>query len=165
MTMAMTLEQNETLMLKLVEQLSKMAGASTTVEGTENSTGPKTEKPNEDWSPKLDLKNFTRMEKFSGGDSAWKEWSFDLRVLTVSICPVMGKWFHACENTKGTSTPEKMQDLYAREKIDPKDLEARSKRLFGILCLLTEGEAKTMIRGQSDGLAAYQLLHRTYEPR
>ena len=71
--MAMTIEQIQEMMLRLVEQVTKMAGASATAEGTDNSTGPKTEKPNKDWSPRLDVKNFTRMEKFSGGDSAWKE--------------------------------------------------------------------------------------------
>ena len=57
---------------------------------------------------------------------------------------------------------EEAHATYDRHDIEPKDLKARSKELFGLLCMLTEEEAKMKIRGQSDGLVAYQLLHQTY---
>ena len=114
-------------------------------------------------SPKLDLKNFTRVDKFAGGETAWKEWSFNLKVLVTSVNPSLERWFKIVETCPGNmSAEENLKQLYATEDLNPRDLEARSKELFGILCLLTEGEAKTMIRGQTDGIAAYQTLHRTY---
>ena len=72
----------------------------------------------------MDLKNFSRMEKFSGGDSAWKDWSFDLKVLTVSINPSMHKWFGICETTQDNLTPKNLKSLYAMEKVESRGLEA-----------------------------------------
>ena len=58
--MAMTIEQMQEMMAKLVEQVTILPGKPTTAEGTEG-TNSKTEHPRKEGSPKLDLKNFTRM--------------------------------------------------------------------------------------------------------
>ena len=66
-TMAMTLENMQELMAKLVEQVTKLAETSTTAENKEDAEGTNSKKdePRKEGSPKLDLKNFTRMEKFT----------------------------------------------------------------------------------------------------
>ena len=96
-----------------------------------------------------------KTEKFSGGDAEWLEWSFDFKTLTNSINPGMEKWFQQLESPKeSTLTPEVLERTYSDGRVDPKDLQQRSKELFGILCALTSGEAKTLIRDHTDGLAA-----------
>ena len=157
----MTSAQIQATLATLVEQVTKLASASKPAEAKEG-TNANTEQPSKEGSPKPDLNNSARMEKFGGGDSAGKDWSFELKVLTMSINPSMEKCFQTCETTAEPLTPENLKTFYSTLKVKPKDLEARSKELFGILCLLTEGEAKVMIRGQTDGLAAYRLLHRSY---
>ena len=104
-------------------------------EGRAEGTVATTDHPRKVGTPKLDLKNFARMNKLSGGECAWKEWPFDLKVLTASINPSMDRWFGICETTLETSTPEKVKALYAMGIPDPKDLEARSKKLLGIFCV------------------------------
>ena len=74
----------------------------------------------------------------------------------------MQQWFDKCETIVIPFTPDELRMLYTTENTDPKDLEARSRELMGILSMLTDGDAKVMIRGETDGLTAYQLLHQTY---
>ena len=102
-------------------------------------------------SPKLELRKYMKMDKFSGGESEWQEWSFDFKTLTNSMNPAMEKWFTSCESpTQQTLTPTLLAQTYADDKkeLDPRDLEIRSKDLFGILCTLTTGEAKSLIRSR-----------------
>ena len=54
--------------------------------------------PRKENSPRPDLKNFTRMDKFCGGETAWKEWSFDFKVMVTSINPSLERWLKECEN-------------------------------------------------------------------
>ena len=60
-------------------------------------TEAKVDKPRNLTSPKLDLRNFTKMEKFSGGEAAWKDWSFDFKTMVSAINPSMSKWFKKFE--------------------------------------------------------------------
>ena len=116
-----------------------------------------------EFTPKFDPKSFARLDKFSGGDAAWKDWSFDLKVIATAINPSLTQWFTIWEKPEApTATAEDWKREYGKADVDPKDIEAKSKELFGLLCILTEGEAKTMVRGQSDGFAAWALLHSTY---
>ena len=137
------------------ETAAKVAATAATAE-------QKSDKPREERSPKLDLRNFTKVDKFSGGEAAWKDWSFDFKVMVNGINPSMSKWFEKCEKDKENLTPEKAKAYADGNGENHADLEARSKELFALLCMLTDGEAKTIIRGQSDVLVAYQLIHKTY---
>ena len=128
----------------------------------QQSAEPRSDKPREDRPQKLDLRNFQKVDKFSGGEAAWKDWSFDFKVMVNSINPSMSKWFELCENDKENITTEKTKALADEWGEKQSDLESRSSELFGLLCMLTEGEAKTIIRGQTNGIIAYQLIHRTY---
>ena len=95
-------------------------------------------------SRKLEVRDFMTCEKFAGGEAEWSDWSFDFKTLVNSINPAMENWFKECEDPNELLlTPAKLEQLYkdVNGTMDPKDLEARSKELFGILCLLTTGEA------------------------
>ena len=91
--MAMTGEQIQTAIAQLIEQVAKLAGA--TKPTSEDEFGDaRRDEPRDRGSPKLDLKNFTRLEKFTGGDAAWKDWSQDFKVLVTSVNPSMQEWFN-----------------------------------------------------------------------
>ena len=105
------------------------------------------------------------MTKFSTGDDEWKEWSFDFKTLVKSINPWLTRWFEIAETDDREMTTEMMQNEYLADgkgNPSPKDLNIRDKELFGIICLLTVGEAKTAMKTEESGIAAYQKLHRTY---
>ena len=98
----MTGEQIQSVLATLVEQVAKLASASKPAQ--EEDGGAKREEPREKVSTKLDLKNFTRIEKFSGGDAARKDWSIEFKVVIVSVNPSMQKWSHIFETTRSTHT-------------------------------------------------------------
>ena len=50
-----------------------------------------------EFNQRFDPKRFQRLDKFSGGDVAWKLWSFDFKVIAEAINPSLTKWFEACE--------------------------------------------------------------------
>ena len=104
------------------------------------------------------------MSKFSTGDEEWKNWSFDFKTLVKSINPWMSRWFEIAETDEREMTTEMMQNEYLADgkgNPSPKDLNIRDKELFSIICLLTGGEAKTAVRAEESGIAAYQKLYRT----
>ena len=96
-TMAMTSDQMQEALTMLIQQVAKLAGA--TKNGATSDEFGDAKEARDRGSPKLDLKNFMRVEKFSGGDAAWKDWSIDFKVVIVSVHPSMQKWFHICETT------------------------------------------------------------------
>ena len=77
----------------------------------QQSAEPRSDKPREDRPQKLDLRNFQKVDKFSGGEAAWKDWSFDFKVMVNSINPSMSKWFELCENEKENLTTEQTEAL------------------------------------------------------
>ena len=91
---------------------------------------------------KLDLKDFTKVEKFAGGEAAWKEWSFDFKTVVSAINPSMSRWFDKCETEKENLTTEKALAYAHAHGDEPKDIEARSKELFALLCMLNRGRSK-----------------------
>ena len=170
---ATTADVAPTMPMESIAELLKLLTSAIAAMGSGNipvGTAPETKTEEErSTSPKLDIRNFMKMEKFSGGEMEWKEWSFDLKVLVVSINPDLERWFENIEALNvPVLTPELLNQTYqdtGNGTKKPKDLEKRSKELFGILCAFTSGDAKTLIRGQTDGLAAYHVLHKTYSRR
>ena len=45
------------------------------------------------------------------------------------------------------ATEEALKRNYGKPEVDPKDIEAKSKELFGLLCILTDGEANRNGKG------------------
>ena len=169
--------------MQLVTQVTKMAGASDAALATAKlaageaaaagaaAAAAATAKNEVGSSPKLHPKDFTRVKVFEDESTrSWKEWAFDFKVIVIAINPALEWWFSSIENEHLAHDPLTIEMIRNTcnggqgqgQGQGPKDVEARSKELFGILCSVTDGEAKTIIRGQTDGLVAYQLLHRTY---
>ena len=65
---------------------------------------------------------------------------------------------------RGPKADKDIQDTTMAEQKTGYDLKMRSKELYGILVLLTNDEAKRIVKGVpgDDGLAAWQSLARTY---
>ena len=86
-----------------------------------------------------------------------------MKVLVTSINPWMSRWFDIAEGDSRELTTELMENEYKQDHSPiPRDLNLRDKELYSIMCLLTEGEAKTAVKTQESGIAAYQKLYRTY---
>ena len=85
---------------------------------------------------RFDPKQFQRLDKFSSGDAAWKLWSFDFKVIAEALNPSLTKWFEVSE--RPDATEEALKREYGKPDVDSKDIEAKAKELFGLLCILTE---------------------------
>ena len=110
---------------------------------------------------KLQEKDFRRVEKFSGGEDAWKAWEFDFKVALRAADAVMGEALEAAELESKMVTIANFMEL---DDIKWDGLEERSKELYDILCMLTTGEAKAIIREVpgGDGVMAWQLMTKAY---
>lgn len=110
---------------------------------------------------KLQEKDFRRVEKFSGGEDAWKAWEFDFKVALRAADAVMGEALEAVELESKMVTIANFMEL---DDVKWDGLEERSKELYDILCMLTTGEAKAIIREVpgGDGVMAWQLLTKAY---
>ena len=119
-----------------------------------------TSKPKDKWSAKLTEKSYKRMEKFSGGEVAWQEWSYDFELITGALNPCVRK-----ELTEAENKPRPMNDIRAAFIDDPEgnwEPDTRSKELLEVLILLTTGEARSLIRDAADGFVAWNILNKTY---
>ena len=146
--MSMTGEQLTEILrnmqVSMMDALQKVMNSNTataSVAASAAATAQEQAKPEKkEFTPKFDPKSFSRLDKFSGGDAAWKEWSFDFKVIATAINPSLTKWFEVSE--RPDATEEALKREYGKPDVDPKDFEAKSKELFGLLRILTEGEAK-----------------------
>ena len=111
-------------------------------------------------------KVYSRLEKFSGEDSKWREWSYQFGVAT-----------NAYDRKTGTVV-EKVEAMDLIE-VDAEDialglevaeaewLTETKAELFSVLCLLTAGEANMIVRGceDKDGYVAWKRLYDRYNPK
>ena len=106
-------------------------------------------------------REFRRMEKFAGGEEAWREWEFDFRTAVRSCSTHTADAMRAAELESQPVSGE-MMELTARH-IYP-DMAKRSSELFEVLCGLLTSEAKMLIREipGGDGIQAWQMLTKTY---
>ena len=106
-------------------------------------------------------REFRRMEKFAGGEEAWREWEFDFRTAVRSCSTHTADAMRAAELESQPVSGE-MMELTARH-IYP-DMAKRSSELFEVLCGLLTSEAKMLIREipGGDGIQAWQMLAKTY---
>ena len=83
-------EQHEAMM-KMFSNRDADKTASPAQEPSKHATEPpmKEEHRKDSMSPKLDPRIFTRVNKFCGGETGWKHWSFDFEVIVLAINPRM----------------------------------------------------------------------------
>ena len=111
----------------------------------------------------LEEKYFRRMDKFEGDAAKYRSWMFDLGVAIGGI------------DEELASELERLSRLEDGDKWNPgEDLDMRDEmyrkykgELYGLLCSLTQGEAKTLVKGVvdaghgNDGFRAFiSLNHR-----
>jgi hypothetical protein len=107
----------------------------------------------------LEEKSFRRVEKFLTGEPEWQEFAFDVLVTTRALNPDLATRMEEIMKAKEV-TMDHLESLYRSDR----ELSKASKELYEVLCQLTGGQAKSLLRGVdgSDGLKAWRVLHTTY---
>ena len=120
---------------------------------------------------RMEIKDFQRISKFAGGptgESQWRAWSTDIKMVLNSVFPSLVKVLNLTEgaNNGKEITGQKAEHALVEEELEQEfvGLTARSLELYEVLHLLTEGEAKLLIMTSSggDGIRAWQLLALQY---
>ena len=145
--MAISAEQLQLILSQVMTEVMKSRGG-----GAGNSRRVLTEK------------DFRRVDKFSGEESDWKAWEFDFKIALRSACPQVAR---ALELVEANLNVEATGPLLAADQVHGESMagmEERAAELYEVLCLLTTGDAKMLIRNivGADGIAAWQVLRRTY---
>ena len=94
-----------------------------------------------------------------GGHKDYKEWSFDIEATVESVCPGFKSMIR--EYMQGEDAG-KAPDY---QRFELEHAEIRSKEFYNLMCILTAGEAKLMIRDCEDGLQAWHKLWQTYKQK
>ena len=107
-------------------------------------------------------KEFKRVEKFGGGEAEWKIWEFDMLIPLRTCCPRIVEVFNIAD-----VETEKVVTGALAEAGNPERYEGmatRSSGLFDVMCQLTNGEAKMLIKDvpEGDGVLAWTILKRQY---
>ena len=97
------------------------------------------------------------MDKFENGEDAFKLWEFGFLTVTGSICPATRQ---ALQKIAAMKQPLSGNELASAGPASWKDLGTRATELFELLCMLTKGEAKLLIRETpgGDGFIAWHAL-------
>ena len=104
------------------------------------------------------------MDKFDGGEESWKAWEFDFKVATRASAAEVAEAMVIAENATQMVTGAAFE---ADNPVKYKDMAKRGRELFEVLCMLTTGDAKAVIKEVpgGDGLAAWQLLTKSFARR
>ena len=89
------------------------------------------------------------MTKFAKGEDDFKDWNFDFAVAQGSECPELLHNLKVIEEVPEKMTTRSVSDLDVGWA-DRMGLDKLSKELYGVLVVITEGEAKIMIRSAPD---------------
>lgn len=106
-------------------------------------------------------KDFRRIDKFDGNEVNWKSFEFDFRIAMKAVSPKVVEVMDKVGLTNNIVTGEQMED---HDSLEYEGMTERGAELFEVLCLLTSGGAKLMIKEaqDNDGFAAWQILLRTF---
>ena len=111
----------------------------------------------------LTEKGFSRVGSFSHGEAAWSDWAFDFRTAAGAQCTELKEYLLAVEKHSEVITYAKAV-AFDEERAKKANLEKLSAELYEMLVMMTEGEAKLMVKacGAGDGLEAWSRLHKHY---
>ena len=107
----------------------------------------------------LHEKMFRRLDRFSGGESAYKSWAFDMEVILKAECKPL---VNALKEVNGKPVIQSGKELEQSDGIEFDHMEERAAELYDCLILMTQGEAKMMIKDAEDGIVAWEILRRSY---
>jgi hypothetical protein len=114
---------------------------------------------------KLDERFFRRMDKFSGDEKAWKDWSFQLKAAVRGADKLAAEVMSYVEKEKGTD--ELGEEDVENHFVDEGDnIEKLAAEFYDILCSVTVGEAMTIVRGEvsMNGLLAWRKIYQRFSP-
>ena len=112
----------------------------------------------------LMLKDYRQVDKFDGTEKNWKTFEFDFVMATNSVSSKIVKAMEQSTIESQTVTGAIFENA---DGVVYEGMRDRGLELFEILCGLTTGSAKVMIREatERDGFAAWQILLRTFGRR
>ena len=115
----------------------------------------------------LDEKIFKRIDNFKGDEKAWKDFSKKFKVV---VGTKNKKFMRAMEKAECTADPCTTRSIGLEDEFvnfDQAVMEKLSAELYDILFMLTEDEAMSLVQSvpDMDGIAAWQKLHRNYNPK
>ena len=102
-------------------------------------------------------------DEVSKGEEDFKDWNFDFAVALGSECPELLHNLKVIETIPVEMTTRSVYDLDV-DRAHRIWLDKLSKELYEVLVMITEGEAKMMIRSvpDQDGILAWHRLYRHY---
>ena len=115
----------------------------------------------------LEEKYFRRMDKFEGDMAKFRGWVFDLGVAIGGVDEKLSKTLERLGRYEDKDKWEPEQEGQAFQEIH----EKYKGELYGLLCSITQGEAKVLVRGVydtgkgNDGFRAFMLLNHRYDQR
>ena len=111
-------------------------------------------------------KGFNRVSKFAQGEGAWPEWAFDFKTALGAQSMEMKEYLDVTENQSDIITYKDAVnfDVDRAQKVN---FGKMNGELYEILVMMTEGEAKMMVKASSagDGIQAWSRLHKHYNKR
>ena len=139
-------------------------------------------------------KGLEMMDKFSGGEAGWNEWSGDFRTMVQTKSEAAGEaliyikvagkaekeamsWKEVVESIKADVRKKAEGELETDAEVEQKEKEVEekfkelgkvSKEIYRWLRLKTEGEAKLVVlaeEDEGDGIRVWGLLHAKYNKR
>ena len=114
----------------------------------------------------LDTRHFKDVDKFTGEEGKWGVWIFNLEVQMGGVSPNLAKFMTKVMSAKGIPTIEQMTELVGGQAT----MDKYDQELFRVFCLLTTGEAGTVVRstvgtyGRRSGFMALRLLCHRFNP-
>ena len=113
-------------------------------------------------------KTYSRLEKFSGEDSQWQEWVFNLIMTTKKVSKEVGEAMERIILECGT----KLEMAIVKGIVKDDGLMNKyGAEMFAILCELTGGEANAVVRGVNFkgmghcGFCAFYALNQRFNPK
>ena len=118
---------------------------------------------------KLDGKIFEKVKTFTGGEEEWIEWSEDFRMIIDMKSPELAKVMKHVENHGEKAVDKAVKDLVEEDveeyQQDYTDMARLYHELYRWLVLVTEGEAKLLVKsgGDHDGVEAWGRMHAKFK--
>ena len=110
----------------------------------------------------LDQRNFRRIQTFTGGEAAWKDWAFQFRAALRGADRDMAAILDWVERAPDNIITYDVAAQFVEDQTD----ESKSAELYDVLCGILAGEGLTILRSLSDmdGFIAWKRLYQRFNP-
>ena len=110
----------------------------------------------------MDERHFRRIDKFDGAESKWKEWSFQMKTTIATINPGVRGLLEEIQKD-----PKEVDWDLMFGNLNDQQVEQMGAELYGLMVLMTTGEALTVVRwvAGGSGWQAWQQLVIRYNPK